>query len=90
MTLDELRRLNPRDIGTWPALPKLGALLLLLIALLVAGFFLDWSNQWDELKGARGKEDNLRSQFLDKKRQAIIWRLIASSWPTSSSPSAPC
>lgn len=71
MTLDELRRLNPRDIGTWPALPKLGALLLLLIALLVAGFFLDWSNQWDELKGARGKEDTLRSQFLDKKRQAI-------------------
>jgi type IV pilus assembly protein PilO len=71
MTLDELRRLNPRDIGTWPALPKLGALLLLLIALLIAGFFLDWSNQWDELKGARGKEDNLRSQFLDKKRQAI-------------------
>jgi type IV pilus assembly protein PilO len=71
MTLDELRRLNPRDIGTWPALPKLGALLLLLIGLLVAGFFLDWSNQWDELKDARGKEDNLRSQFLDKKRQAI-------------------
>ena len=71
MTLDELRRLNPRDIGTWPALPKLGALLLLLIALLVAGFFLDWSNQWDALKSARGKEDTLRSQFLDKKRQAI-------------------
>ena len=71
MTFDELRRLNPRDIGTWPALPKLGALLLLLIALLVAGFFLDWSNQWDELKDARGKEDTLRSQFLDKKRQAI-------------------
>jgi type IV pilus assembly protein PilO len=71
MTLDELRRLNPRDIGTWPALPKLGALLLLLIALLIAGFFLDWSNQWDELKSARGKEDGLRSAFLDKKRQAI-------------------
>jgi type IV pilus assembly protein PilO len=71
MTLDELRRLNPRDIGSWPALPKLGALFLLLTLLLVGGYFLDWSNQWDELNSARGKEDGLRSQFLDKKRQAI-------------------
>jgi type IV pilus assembly protein PilO len=71
MTLDELRRLNPRDIGSWPALPKLGALLLLLILLLVGGYFLDWSNQLDELNAARGKEDGLRTQFLDKKRQAI-------------------
>jgi type IV pilus assembly protein PilO len=71
MTLDELRRLNPRDIGSWPALPKLGALLLLLVLLIVAGYFLDWSNQWDELNAARAKEDTLRSAFLDKKRQAI-------------------
>jgi type IV pilus assembly protein PilO len=71
MTLDELRRLNPRDIGSWPALPKLGALLLLLVLLIVAGYFLDWSNQWDELNAARAKEDGLRSAFLDKKRQAI-------------------
>jgi type IV pilus assembly protein PilO len=71
MTLDELRRLNPKDIGSWPALPKLGALVVLLVLLLVAGFFLDWSNQLDELKAARAKEDSLRSAFLDKKRQAI-------------------
>jgi type IV pilus assembly protein PilO len=37
----------------------------------VGGFFLDWSNQWDELKAARAKEDTLRDQFLDKKKQAI-------------------
>ena len=35
MTLDELRTLNPRDIGSWPVLPKLGALLGLLILVLV-------------------------------------------------------
>jgi type IV pilus assembly protein PilO len=71
MTLDELRRLNPRDIGSWPALPKLGALLVLLALLLAGGYFLDWANQWEELQAARGKEDGLRNQFLDKKRQAI-------------------
>jgi type IV pilus assembly protein PilO len=71
MTLDELRRLNPREIGSWPALPKLGVLFLLLVLILAGGFFLDWSNQWDELKAARAKEDRLRDQFLDKKKQAI-------------------
>jgi type IV pilus assembly protein PilO len=71
MTFDELRRLNPRDIGSWPALPKLGTLLLLLILLMVGGYFLDWSNQWDELNAARAKEDGLRNQFLAKKGQAI-------------------
>jgi type IV pilus assembly protein PilO len=71
MTLDELRRLNPRDIGTWPVLPKLGVLLLLLLAILGAGYVLDWSSQWDELTAARAKEDTLRNAFLDKKRQAI-------------------
>jgi type IV pilus assembly protein PilO len=71
MTLDELRRLNPREIGSWPVLPKMGALLLLLIVILVAGYWFDWSNQWDELTAARTKESSLRDQFLDKKRQAI-------------------
>jgi type IV pilus assembly protein PilO len=71
MTLDELRRLNPRDIGSWPVLPKLGALLLLIILIMVAGYWFDWANQWDELTAARAKESSLRDQFLDKKRQAI-------------------
>jgi type IV pilus assembly protein PilO len=71
MTLDELRRLNPRDIGSWPVLPKLGVLLLLIVVVIGAGYFLDWSGQWDELTTARAKEDSLRIAFLDKKRQAI-------------------
>jgi len=71
MTLDELRRLNPRDIGTWPVLPKLGVLLLLVVVVLGAGYLLDWSSQLDELTAARAKEDSLRNAFLDKKRQAI-------------------
>jgi type IV pilus assembly protein PilO len=71
MTLDELRRLNPRDIGSWPILPKVGVLLGVLILILVAGYALDWSNQWDQLTAARAKEDELRRQFLEKKAQAI-------------------
>jgi type IV pilus assembly protein PilO len=71
MTLDELRRLDPREIGNWPVMPKVGALVIVLALLLFAGYWFDWSNQWDQLNAARNKEAELRNQFLDKKRQAI-------------------
>jgi type IV pilus assembly protein PilO len=71
MNLDELRQLNPKDIGSWPILPKLIALLLLFVAIMGAGWFLDWSNQLDELNASRAKEAELRTKFLNKKEQAI-------------------
>jgi type IV pilus assembly protein PilO len=71
MTFDDLRRLNPRDIGSWPALPKLGALFILLLLLVFAGYWFDWQNQLDELAKDRAKEQELRTSFLDKKKQAV-------------------
>ena len=71
MTLEDLRRLNPRDIGSWPALPKLGALFILLLVLVFAGYWFDWQNQLDELARDREKEQELRTSFLDKKKQAV-------------------
>jgi type IV pilus assembly protein PilO len=71
MTLDDLRSLNPRDIGSWPALPKLGVLFLLLIVLVFAGYWFDWQNQLEELARDRAKEQDLRTSFLDKKKQAV-------------------
>jgi type IV pilus assembly protein PilO len=71
MTFDDIRRLNPRDIGSWPALPKLGALFILLLLLVFAGYWFDWQNQLDELARDRAKEQDLRTSFLDKKKQAV-------------------
>ncbi len=71
MTFDDFRRLNPRDIGSWPALPKLGALFILLLLLVFAGYWFDWQNQLDELARNRAKEQDLRTAFLDKKKQAV-------------------
>lgn len=71
MTLDDLRRLNPRDIGSWPALPKLGVLFILLLVLVFTGYWFDWQNQLDELARDRAKEQDLRTAFLDKKKQAV-------------------
>jgi type IV pilus assembly protein PilO len=71
MTLDDLRRLDPKNIGNWPLGPKLGALVILLLLLVFLSYWFDWQNQMDELDGHRNKEAQLRSTFVDKKRQAI-------------------
>lgn len=71
MTLDDLRQLNPRDIGSWPVLPKLGALVIMLLLIVFAGYWFDWKLQLEDLAQARSKEQDLRTAFLDKKRQAV-------------------
>ena len=71
MTLDDLRRLDPKKIGNWPVVPKLGVLAILLIVIIALSYVLDWQNQLDELDTRHKKEQELRTTFLDKKKQAI-------------------
>lgn len=71
MRLDELRRLKPKDISSWPLAPKLATLLLALLLLLVAGYWFVWQHQIEELDSATKKEGELRTAFLDKKKRAI-------------------
>jgi type IV pilus assembly protein PilO len=71
MTLDELRRLDPKKIGSWPALPKLGVLVLVLAAILVASYWFDWQHQIEQIKTEEQKEEKLRATFLEKKKLAI-------------------
>jgi type IV pilus assembly protein PilO len=71
MTLDDLRRLDPKNIGNWPLGPKLASLLVLLALIIFVSYWFDWQNQMEELDGHRAKEAQLRQTFLDKKRQAI-------------------
>jgi type IV pilus assembly protein PilO len=71
MTLDDLRRLDPKNIGNWPLGPKLGALVVLLLLIVFLSYWFDWQNQLDELEVHRTKEVELRQTFVDKKKQAI-------------------
>ena len=54
--LDQFKNLNPKDPGTWPALPKLLALLATLAALVAVGYFVDWQGQMDELVAGAEQE----------------------------------
>lgn len=71
MTLDDLRRLDPKKIGTWPVLPKLGMLVIALVVLVFASYWFDWQHQWEQISAEKRKEEQLRTTFLDKKKQAI-------------------
>ena len=75
MTLDEIRRLNIRDAGNWPMLPKAAVLLAIFLAIIVAGLFLDWRDQWDALGAAEQVEVGLKAQYTEKKARAINFEL---------------
>ena len=75
MNLDDLRRLNFRDIGNWPMLPKALALGVLFVAILAGGALLDWKDQYDALDRARADEAKLKEQYAQKKAKAINFQL---------------
>jgi len=71
MTLNDLKALDPNNIGNWPFVPKFGLLLIGLILIVFAGYWFDWQGQLDELEKSQNKEEKLRQVFLDKKKQAV-------------------
>ena len=75
MTLDEIRRLNIRDAGNWPLLPKVAVLVAIFLAIVVAGLFLDWKDQWEALGKAEQVEVGLQTQYTEKKKRAINFDL---------------
>jgi type IV pilus assembly protein PilO len=69
--LDEFKRTNWKDPGTWHAAPKLLVLIAILVGLPVAGFFADTQTQIDELEKGAAEEVRLKDEYLDKKKQAV-------------------
>jgi len=69
--INDFRNLNPNDVGAWPLIPRIVALIFLLIAILVAAWFLLWSDQITTLEGEEQKEARLKQEYLDKKKQAV-------------------
>ena len=71
MTLNDLRRLDPKKIGSWPILPKVGVLFITLVLIIFASYWFDWKVQIERIDQEKLKEEGLRKSFLTKKSEAI-------------------
>jgi type IV pilus assembly protein PilO len=69
--VDDFKHTNWKDPGTWSFAPKLMVLVLILIAIPVAGYFGVWQGQIEELEKGLAQEEVLKKDYLAKKTQAI-------------------
>ncbi len=68
---DDFKRTNWRDPGTWTFAPMLLVLVAILAAIPVAGYFLIWQGQIEELEKGQAQEVSLKKDYLAKKAQAV-------------------
>ncbi|MGH8725504.1 MAG: type 4a pilus biogenesis protein PilO [Burkholderiales bacterium] len=69
--VEEFKRTNWKDPGTWHAAPKILVLLAILIGVPVGGFFGINQGQLEELEAGHQKEVKLKDEYVGKKKQAI-------------------
>ena len=53
---DQFRNLNPRDVGTWPAVPRAATALGIIVVVIALGYFFYWSDLLDTLHTAQESE----------------------------------
>lgn len=70
MDLEQFKNLDPNNPGAWPALPKALLLVVVVVALVAAGWYFDWQDQARRLERVAGKEKQLRQEFDIKQRRA--------------------
>src|SRR6185436_18162521 len=68
---DDFKHTNWKDPGTWTLAPKVVVLVVILVAIPVAGYFGVWQGQIEELEKGLAQEQTLKKDWLAKKTQAI-------------------
>jgi type IV pilus assembly protein PilO len=69
--LEQLRNLDPNDVGRWPLGVRLGAVgVIFLLATVAAGYFMAWKPQKPQLEDAQAQEQQLFSTLEQKARKA--------------------
>jgi type IV pilus assembly protein PilN len=66
MTLDDIRRLNIREVGNWPLLPKFGLLAICCALAILAAGALDWRTSAKRSTGREEEEAKLKDSIAKK------------------------
>jgi type IV pilus assembly protein PilO len=69
--IEELKQLDPKNPGNWPWVFKIGAFLLIFVAIFIAAWFLVFEAQLADLDKEERKEADLKNTFLEKKKLAV-------------------
>ena len=69
--VDEFKRTNWKDPGTWHAAPKILVLLAIVAGIPLGGYFAINQGQLEELELGQQKEVKLKDEYVNKKKQAI-------------------
>lgn len=67
----EFKNLNPKDIGAWPVVPRVTALVAIFATILGAGWWFVWNPQRDDLATKIQEETRLRDDWVGKKQQSV-------------------
>jgi type IV pilus assembly protein PilO len=69
--LEELKALDTKQPGNWPWFAKIGAFVLIFIAVQVAFYFLLWDEQKTQIEKGQQDVQKQKETFLEKKRLAV-------------------
>jgi len=67
----DFKNLDPNDPGVWPLAPRLAVFVGLFVATLAAAWWFDWQVQAETLVQREIEEEQLRQEWVSKKRQAV-------------------
>lgn len=69
--VSDFKNLDPKDPGLWPILPRVIILAAIFLVVMALGWWLGWRPQLDDLDTKHQEEDKLKTEWLDKKQQAV-------------------
>ena len=69
--IDDLKTLDTKQPGNWPWAIKIGAFVLMFVAIQVAAWFLLWQAQTEDIERGRGEVTKLKDVFIEKKKLAV-------------------
>lgn len=68
---EQFKNLNTRDPGAWPVLPRAAVVLVLVLVLLLAGWYFYWSDLQRQLEDGYAQEEKLKVEYRSKLEKAV-------------------
>lgn len=79
--IEDLKRINSQEPGSWPMAIKAVVLSGLLVAIMAGGYFLDWQEQSELLDKEKAEEETLKETYLSKKKDAVNLDILRQQLP---------